>query len=220
MARKEVSDNFKVFSKRLSALMKERGLRQQALADYLGTKRQTISLYMGGQSMPDAEQLKNIALFFDVSADWLLGLADVRSANIEIQAICARTGLSEAAVSGLMDMKQLSQQKKENHKLAELALLSHLIERECTLPYLGKALQYISATFEDGDMPVSMYYKDDDGCPFDLCTTANGFLGLLRQVAINDIGKILDSIRTASQRAWSEREKKNPNGSGHSEERS
>ena len=113
MARKEVSDNFKVFSKRLSALMKERGLRQQALADYLGTKRQTISLYMGGQSMPDAEQLKNIALFFDVSADWLLGLADVRSANIEIQAICARTGLSEAAVSGLMDMKQLSQQKKE-----------------------------------------------------------------------------------------------------------
>ena len=65
-----------------------------------------------------------------------------------------------------------------------------------------------------------MYYKDDDGCPFDLCTTANGFLGLLRQVAINDIGKILDSIRTASQRAWSEREKKKPNGSGHSEERS
>ena len=61
MARKTVSDDFRVFSERLSDLMKERGLKQQDLADVLGIKRQTVSLYMTGQSMPDAEQAKNIA---------------------------------------------------------------------------------------------------------------------------------------------------------------
>ena len=63
MARKTVSDDFRVFSERLSDLMKERGLKQQDLADVLGIKRQTVSLYMTGQSMPDAEQVKNIAMF-------------------------------------------------------------------------------------------------------------------------------------------------------------
>lgn len=77
LARKEVSDDFKVFSERLSLLMKEGNLKQKDLADYLGIKRQTVSLYMTGQSIPDAEQLKNIANFFDVSADWLLGLSNL-----------------------------------------------------------------------------------------------------------------------------------------------
>lgn len=75
MARKKVTNNFKVFPERLSALMKERQTTQQELASALGVKRQTISLYKSGQSIPDAEQLKNIAVFFDVSADWLLGLS-------------------------------------------------------------------------------------------------------------------------------------------------
>ncbi len=76
MARKTVSDDFAVFPQRLSALMMRRKLTQQKLADALGVKRQTVSLYISGQSMPDAEQLRNIALFFGVSADWLLGLSE------------------------------------------------------------------------------------------------------------------------------------------------
>lgn len=63
MARKTVSDDFRVFSERLSDLMKERGLKQQDLADVLGIKRQTVSLYMTGQSMPDAAQLKILPCF-------------------------------------------------------------------------------------------------------------------------------------------------------------
>ena len=208
MARKTVSDDFKIFSKRLSELMKERHITQDTLATTIGVKRQTVSLYKSGQSMPDAEVLRDIAVFFGVSSDWLLGLTGVRMPNTDVQAICARTGLSETAVSGLMDMKQFAEREKENRKLAELALLSHLIELECTLPYLGTALQYVSATFEDGNMPVSMDYKDDDGYPFGLSMTANGFLDILRQSALNDIGKSLDSIRNSHQRIWGEQKAK------------
>ncbi|MEJ5965803.1 helix-turn-helix domain-containing protein [Flavonifractor porci] len=98
MARKEVSDDFKVFSERLSILMKERNLKQKDLADYLGVKRQTVSLYMTGQSMPDAELLKKIAVYFEVSADWILGLSDVKMVNADVQSICRYTGLSEESI--------------------------------------------------------------------------------------------------------------------------
>ena len=77
MARKAVTDDFKVFSKRLAALMKERNITQEELAHELGIKRQTVSLYKNGQSTPDAAQIKNIALFFGVSSDWLLGLSNI-----------------------------------------------------------------------------------------------------------------------------------------------
>ena len=98
VARKTVSDDFRVFSERLSDLMKERGLKQQDLADVLGIKRQTVSLYMTGQSMPDAAQLKNIAMFFDVFADWLLGLTDEKTPNTEIRSMCVYTGFSSDLV--------------------------------------------------------------------------------------------------------------------------
>ena len=78
MARKAVTDDFKVFPERLSELMKERNVTQEELAHELGIKRQTVSLYKNGQSTPDAAKLKNISLFFGVSSDWLLGLSNIR----------------------------------------------------------------------------------------------------------------------------------------------
>lgn len=83
MARKTVPEDFKIFSERLSALMKEKKMKQQDLADVLEVKRQTVSLYMIGKSMPDAHLLRKIAVFFKVSADWLLGLTDTRTRNAD-----------------------------------------------------------------------------------------------------------------------------------------
>ena len=83
MARKAVSEDFKIFPERLSALMKEKKMKQQDLADVLEVKRQTVSLYMTGQSMPDARLTREIAAFFKVSADWLLGLSDTRTRNAD-----------------------------------------------------------------------------------------------------------------------------------------
>lgn len=66
------------FATRLREIMKERGENQTTLADkitsqYVTIQRQTISLYMSGQSRPDTERLTAIAKVLDISVDWLLG---------------------------------------------------------------------------------------------------------------------------------------------------
>lgn len=147
MARKAVPDSFKVFPKRLSSLMKENNLRQQDLADFLGVKRQTISLYMTGQSTPDAEQLKNIAVFFKVSSDWLLGLSDVKSTDIDQKQVCEYTGLSDIAVWCIRNLTEKSPDLRY--------ILNALFEHEVIDAFVEDILEirninrFISATKED-----------------------------------------------------------------------
>lgn len=81
--------------------MKERSVSQEKLANALGVKRQTVSLYKTGQSSPNTEQLYKIASFFGISADWLLGLSETKSQDSNIQHICRYTGLTQAAVEAL-----------------------------------------------------------------------------------------------------------------------
>ena len=51
-------------------------LSQTELANLLNTTQDTISLWERLKSNPDVEQLKHLAIIFDVTADYLLGLED------------------------------------------------------------------------------------------------------------------------------------------------
>lgn len=69
----------------------------------MGKTRQAIGYYADGSSSPDWESLKFISNYFSVSADYLLGLSDVRSSNPNMKIVCDYTGLSEDAVQALRD---------------------------------------------------------------------------------------------------------------------
>lgn len=90
-----------IFSQRLRGLMKESKVTQQELAAAVGTTRQAISQYADGSVQPNIEKLYKIAEFFHVSSDYLLGLSDTQSTNIETQAISKITGLSENSIAML-----------------------------------------------------------------------------------------------------------------------
>ena len=70
------------FPSRFRTLAEEKKLTQAQLADMIGIRRQTVSLYFNGQSIPDSEILRRIAESLDVSADWLLGLSNLRNPEI------------------------------------------------------------------------------------------------------------------------------------------
>ena len=69
------------FSERIKELRTERGLKQREMADICGIKLRSYQGYEYGRHYPEVPGLIQIAKFFDVSTDYLLGLTDKREIN-------------------------------------------------------------------------------------------------------------------------------------------
>ncbi len=69
----------------IQGLREEANIRQSELAKSLGLGRTTISNYENNYSSPDLETLIQIANFFHVSTDYLLGISSVKNAPQNLQ---------------------------------------------------------------------------------------------------------------------------------------
>ena len=65
-----------IFQQRLSELRRGANLSQKELARILQTNNSSVCDWERGRSQPDLMTLKNIAVYFQVSTDYLLGLED------------------------------------------------------------------------------------------------------------------------------------------------
>ena len=61
-----------MLSEKIKELRKKKGLTQEELANSLNVSRQAITKWESGEGTPDIDNLKNIALFFHVSVDYLV----------------------------------------------------------------------------------------------------------------------------------------------------
>lgn len=87
---------FPVFRDRLRQLCGDRSNIE--FAAFLGMSRQTIGFYLNGDRIPDALTLTEIAKKCGISADWLLGLSDVKEPDGTLQQVCRYTGLNANSV--------------------------------------------------------------------------------------------------------------------------
>ena len=71
------------FRKRLRELRKNAGLTQKELASILLTNNSSICDWECGRTQPDLETLAIISTFFEVNADYLLGLEDDSGTKIK-----------------------------------------------------------------------------------------------------------------------------------------
>lgn len=62
------------FCERLKDLRKEKKLSTIALGKILNVSNSTITRWENGEIIPSIEHLHNIAVYFQVSADYLIGL--------------------------------------------------------------------------------------------------------------------------------------------------
>lgn len=155
-----------VFPMRLRGLMEEQQVTQKKLAYAIKMRPQTVSLYTTGQSAPDINTLKKIAEFFNVSADYLIGLTDVKKPDATIQAICEYTGFSESALSfiryneysGLTDiLDKLIQNERFRYALTYLSDMERDIQsiRACAKSYIG-------APPDEKDWKSEQYFNCED----------------------------------------------------------
>ena len=97
---------------RLEELRKNRGYSQEQLANLLKMTQQRISSYEKGKREPDLETLKQIADFFGVTTDYLLG-KETELDNISVAFSSITEGLSKEQVE---DVKRYIEFLKSKEK--------------------------------------------------------------------------------------------------------
>lgn len=68
--------NSDMFGKKLKELRSERNIRQKDLAEKLGCNQSMITRWERCECEPTESVIRKVALYFDVTADYLLGLED------------------------------------------------------------------------------------------------------------------------------------------------
>lgn len=92
----------KIIGQRINAALALRDVKQKELATGIGLSQDnTVSYWCNGKRKPNIEQIIQIAKFLNVSSDFLLGLSDVPTNDIQLKSVCDYTGLSEEAVKSL-----------------------------------------------------------------------------------------------------------------------
>ena len=66
----------KLIAKRLKVLRVEKGLSQKAIGELVGLASNSIANYEQGKREPSLETLAKLCRFYNVSADYLIGLTD------------------------------------------------------------------------------------------------------------------------------------------------
>lgn len=131
------------FSSKLKLLRKEKNLQQGELAKELGVSRGSISFYENGDRVPDIEFLSKASAYFDVSADWLLGLSDVRSVESDVKIGCSVTGLTEQAIRKIMNFES-SHRGDLIENVGFFSIFNKLLERDGlydSISCVGKAIK-------------------------------------------------------------------------------
>lgn len=65
-----------IFGKRVKKELKEQGKQQKELCEYLNVKKSTLSEWLNNNNEPKMKYIVDIAVFLEVSTDYLLGLED------------------------------------------------------------------------------------------------------------------------------------------------
>lgn len=94
--------------KRISKLRDKKNVTQQEMASVLFVERVRVSQWEQGTRAIKAENIVEIANYFGVSTDYLLGLSETKSPNTDIQIVINTTGLTEEAVNKLTSMPNYS----------------------------------------------------------------------------------------------------------------
>ncbi len=101
---------------------------QKDIAEAVGVSPAAMTRYLNGDTGLSTDTLSKFANYYGVSADYLLGLTDIPSADTNIKAIAEYTGLSDKSISVLNYIKEsAAADQEENGRI--LAFLNRELER-------------------------------------------------------------------------------------------
>ncbi len=93
-----------IIGNRILELRKKANEKQEDLAKILQCNRASIAKYENGDRIPDGLIIAKIAKHYNTTSDYILGLTDVKTTDIDIKNMCEYTGLNENSVSILHEI--------------------------------------------------------------------------------------------------------------------
>lgn len=98
MPKKNMDENInKYIGKRIQEIRKEKGLKQDYLAEKTRVTRPNISKYETGEIAIPLDILKKISKTLDTSTDYLLGLTNCKTPKTNYRALCVAIGIDDTA---------------------------------------------------------------------------------------------------------------------------
>ena len=67
---------YAAFAEKIKSLRQEKGVGQNKMAEDLGVSNASISYWETGKQIPSAEVIYKMAKYFNVSADYILGITE------------------------------------------------------------------------------------------------------------------------------------------------
>lgn len=203
---------------RLQSLMNSKESRT-AIAKDLGCDVSTITKHFNGDRAVTTEYLLKYAKYFNVSADYLLGLSEVARPDVTIKAICEYTGLDEKAVEVLNSLKDFHSLIKTINKLIvdEYYYFEHKVigvdEEALSFCVLEKIHNYFEMQITDKKINISKsgklldYFSTDKEYIKENFTSINDILSLkeidvdsvIQRVLLDDIIDSLKKMRKECQ---------------------
>ena len=86
----------------------------------------TIGYYENGSRLTDIETAARIARYFDVSADYLLGLSNAKSVKQDMKTACETTGLTQKAIENIQHIFSLFDTDSTSGKAEESIFIDFL----------------------------------------------------------------------------------------------
>ena len=101
-----MKDNNAISTERLRKLIDDTGLSRQEIADAIGCDVSAITKNYNGRRKVTTDFVVMYAQYFGVTADYLLGLSDVKSGDQDMRLISKHTGLNDEAIAELSFMQE------------------------------------------------------------------------------------------------------------------
>lgn len=112
----------------LKKLRKDRNATQKEVSQAIGADQQTLRRYESGERKPDTEMLLRIAKYYNVSADYLLGLSENSTVEPDMKAAVKCTGLSEKSIEKLKRINHFNADGSENPDKSFIDILDRFIQ--------------------------------------------------------------------------------------------
>lgn len=127
----------KKIGQRINAALASSNITQKVLAKQLEVTDNTVSYWCNGHRVPNIEQLIKISSFLSVSTDYLLGLSNVPTTDLNIREICEYTGLSEKSVCNLNNQRGMVQFDVfgKEHSTGIMEIINFFLEDNALAPF-------------------------------------------------------------------------------------